>query len=305
VSTRVKVMLAGALLLAVMIALFAITGSHGMNAEYQPQNEFKLEDWISIHLGGLNMSINKAVLYLFLASGLTAATLVYVARRMQERPNKVQTAVEVLWGVMRDNITGPNNLDREMALKWFPFIGALFLFILYSNIIGYLPLPVNSGETFKLFGADIPAFQVYAATANISVTLVLSLMVWVSYNAVGIRSKGLVGYLKSWLPAGMDDVPARAFMVPFVFSIETISHFVRIISLSVRLFANMLAGHLLILFMGGGLVVLVGVAALGPLTLIVATLFFIFEVVLIAGLQAFIFATLTAIYLGGAAAESH
>jgi F-type H+-transporting ATPase subunit a len=304
-STRAKVLLAGALLLAVMIALFAITGSHGMNAEYQPQNEFKLEDWISIHLGGLNLSINKAVLYLFLASGLTAATLVYVARRMQERPNKVQTAVEVLWGVMRDNITGPNNLDREMALKWFPFIGALFLFILYSNIIGYLPLPVNSGETFKLFGANIPAFQVYAATANISVTLVLSLMVWVSYNAVGIRSKGFIGYLKSWLPAGMDDVPARAFMVPFVFGIETISHFVRIISLSVRLFANMLAGHLLILFMGGGLVVLVGVAALGPLTLIVATLFFIFEVVLIAGLQAFIFATLTAIYLGGAAAESH
>jgi F-type H+-transporting ATPase subunit a len=288
-----------------MIALFAVTGSHGMNTEYQPQNEFKLDDWVSIHAGSLNLSINKAVLYLFLASGLTAATLVYVARRMEERPNKVQTAVEVMWGVMRDNITGPNNLDREMALKWFPFIGALFLFILYSNIIGYLPLPVNSEETFNLFGAHIPAFQVYAATANISVTLVLSLMVWVSYNAVGIRKKGFVGYLKSWLPAGMDDVPARAFMVPFVFGIETISHFVRIISLAVRLFANMLAGHLLILFMGGGLVVLVGVAALGPLTLIVATLFFIFEVVLIAGLQAFIFATLTAIYLGGAVAESH
>ncbi|MFZ1153843.1 MAG: F0F1 ATP synthase subunit A [Solirubrobacteraceae bacterium] len=304
-STRAKVLLGFGLLAAVMIALFAVTGSHGMNTEYQPQNEFKLDDWISIHAGGLNLSINKAVLYLFLASGLTAATLVYVARRMEERPNKVQTAVEVMWGVMRDNITGPNNLDREMALQWFPFIGALFLFILYSNIIGYLPLPVNSEETFNLFGAHIPAFQVYAATANISVTLVLSLMVWVSYNAVGVRKKGFVGYLKSWLPAGMDDVPARAFMVPFVFGIETISHFVRIISLAVRLFANMLAGHLLILFMGGGLVVLVGVAALGPLTLIVATLFFIFEVVLIAGLQAFIFATLTAIYLGGAVAESH
>lgn len=304
-STRVKVLLAFALLAAVMIALFAITGSHGMNTEYQPQNEFKLDDWISIHVGGLNLSVNKAVLYLFLACGLTASTMVYVARRMQQRPNKVQTAVEVLWGVMRDNIAGPNNIDREMALKWFPFIGSLFLFILYSNILGYLPLPVNSGETFDLFGAHIPAFQIYAATANISVTLVLALMVWVSYHAVGIRSKGLVKYLKSWLPAGMDNVPARAFMVPFVFGIETISHFVRIISLSVRLFANMLAGHLLILFMGGGLVVLVGVAALGPLTLIVATLFFVFEVVLIAGLQAFIFATLTAIYLGGAVAESH
>jgi len=305
VSRGAKIGLASALLAALMIALFAITGSHGMNTEYQPQNEFKLEDWISIHLGSLNLSINKAVLYLLLACGLTAGTMIYVARRMQERPNKVQTAVEVIWGVMRDNIAGPNNIDREMAIKWFPFIGALFLFILYSNILGYLPLPVNSGETFDLFGAHIPAFQIYAATVNISVTLVLALMVWVSYHIVGVRSKGPVNYLKSWLPAGMDKVPARAFMVPFVFSIEVISQFVRIISLSVRLFANMLAGHLLILFMGGGLVVLVGVAALGPLTLIVATLFFIFEVVLIAGLQAFIFATLTAIYLGGAVAESH
>jgi F-type H+-transporting ATPase subunit a len=304
-STRAKGLLAFGLLVALMIGLFALTGSHGMNTEYQPQNEFKLEDWIAIHAGGLNLSVNKAVLYLLLACGLTATTMVYVARRMQERPNKVQTAVEVVWGVMRDNIAGPNNIEREMAIKWFPFIGSLFLFILYSNIIGYLPLPVNSGETVNIFGAHIPAFQIYAATANISVTLVLSLMVWVSYHVVGIRSKGFIPYLKSWLPAGMDEVPARAFMVPFVFGIETISHFVRIISLSVRLFANMLAGHLLILFMGGGLVVLVGVAALGPLTLIVATLFFIFEVVLIAGMQAFIFATLTAIYLGGAVAESH
>lgn len=304
-SNRTKGLIAGGLLVALMIALFALTGSHGMNTEYQPQNEFKLEDWVPIHFGSLNMSINKAVLYLFLAAGLTAATMAYIARRMQQRPNRVQTAVEMIWGLMRDNIAGPNNIEREMAVRWFPFIGTLFLFILYSNLIGYLPLPVNSGETVKVFGADIPSFQIYAATANISVTLVLTLMVWVSYHAVGIRAKGLRRYLKSWLPAGMEEVPARGFMIPFVFGIETISHFVRIISLSVRLFANMLAGHLLILFMGGGLVVLVGIAALGPLTLILATLFFVFEVILIAGLQAFIFATLTAIYLGGAVAEAH
>ena len=304
-SRRAKGLIAFGLLLALMIALFAVTGSHGMNTEYQPQNEFKLEDWVPIHLGALNLSINKAVFYLLLAAGMTAGTMIYIARRMHQRPNRVQTAVEVLWSVMRDNIAGPNNIDREMALKWFPFIGTLFLFILYSNILGYLPLPVNTGETFDLFGAHIPAFQIYAATANISVTLVLSLMVWMSYHVEGVRAKGPIGYLHSWLPAGMDNVPARALMVPFVFAIEVISQFVRIISLSVRLFANMLAGHLLILFMGGGLVVLVGVAALGPLTLIVAILFFMFEVILIAGLQAFIFATLTAIYLGGAVAESH
>ena len=102
------------------------------------------------------------------------------------------------------------------------------------------------------------------------------------------------------MPAGVEGPAA----VP-IFVIEVISHFVRIISLSVRLFANLLAGHLLILFMGGGLVVLLGLAALGAFTLPVAIAFFLFEVVLIATLQAFIFATLTSIYLGGATAEGH
>jgi F-type H+-transporting ATPase subunit a len=91
-----------------------------------------------------------------------------------------------------------------------------------------------------------------------------------------------------------------------IFAIEVISQFVRIISLSVRLFANILAGHLLILFMGGGLVVLLGLAALGLLTLPMAIAFFIFEVGLVATLQAFIFATLTSIYFGEAtSAEGH
>src|SRR5881275_873908 len=104
--------------------------------------------------------------------------------------------------------------------------------------------------------------------------------------------------MKSWVPSGVEGAAAGP-----IFVIEVISHFVRIISLSVRLFANLLAGHLLILFMGGGLVVLLGLAALGVFTLPVAIAFFMFEVILIATLQAFIFATLTAIYLGTATAE--
>jgi len=191
-------------------------------------------------------------------------------------------------------------MDEEMARKWFPFIGALFLWILFSNLLGYIPLPTNTLERFNVFGAHIPSFAIYAATANISIPLVLTLIVWVSYHVEGIRAKGFVAYLKSWIPAGVPSA-ARAPL----FGIEVISHFVRLISLTVRLFANILAGHMLILFMGGGLAVLLGLAALGPITVLLAVLFFIFEVVLIAGLQAFIFATLTAIYLGGAVAESH
>jgi F-type H+-transporting ATPase subunit a len=304
-STRTKVIIGIVLYIALLVGLGVIFGSHGQNNAYQPQNEFKLDAWISLKLGPVDLSINKAVLYLLLATTLTVITMVWIARRMQAHPNKVQTAVEAIYQLMHDNISGPNNIEPTMSAKWFPFIGALFLFIWFSNMLGYIPLPVNSEETFNVFGLHIPAFQIYAATANISVTLMLTLLVWFSYQFEGIRAKGFVGYIKSWLPAGLDSVPLRWLMIPFIFTIEVISQFVRIVSLSVRLFANILAGHLLILFMGGGLVVLLGLAALGAVTLPIAIVFFLFEVVLIATLQAFIFATLTAIYLGGAVAESH
>ena len=90
-----------------------------------------------------------------------------------------------------------------------------------------------------------------------------------------------------------------------IFVIELLSQFMRLVSLSVRLFANILAGHLLLLFMGGGLAVLLGVSALGVLTFPLAFVFFVLEVGLIATLQAFIFATLSGIYIGGAVAETH
>jgi F-type H+-transporting ATPase subunit a len=298
-SRRAKILLILGGLILVSIALGVIFGSGGKNETYQPQNEFKLDPWIEIKIGGIDMSINKAVLYLFLATAATIFTLRWIARRMQDRPNRVQTAVEMAYTLMKDNIAG-GNMDRKTAAKWFAFVGTLFLFIWFSNMIGYLPLPTNTEHKINIFGIDFPAFALYAATANISVTLALTLVVWISYHVEGIRGKGLIGYLKGWVPEGITGVTA----VP-IFGIEVISHFVRIISLSVRLFANLLAGHLLILFMGGGLVVLLGVAALGVFTLPVAIGFFLFEVLLIATLQAFIFSTLTAIYLGESVAEHH
>jgi F-type H+-transporting ATPase subunit a len=295
--TRTKVLLGVGAYLGVAILVGVLFPSEGMNDDYKPQNEFKLDAWIPLKLGPIDMSINKAVLYLFLAAALTTWTMVYVARRMQERPNRVQTAVETAYQLMKSNIA-EGNMDRRTAQKWFTFVGTLFLFIWFNNIIGYLPLPTNTEHKVDIFGLLIPTFALYAATANLSVPLALTLVVWFSYHIEGIRAHGFIGYLKSWIPAGVRGGAA----VP-IFAIEVISHFVRIISLSVRLFANLLAGHLLILFMGGGLVVLLGLAALGFFTLPVAIAFFMFEVVLIATLQAFIFATLTAIYLGGATAE--
>ena len=298
-SRRNKILLiaGGFILLAIVVNL--ILPSEGKNEAFQPQNEFKLDNWIELKIGPLDMGINKAVLYLFLACGLTAGAVLYVAKRMEDRPNRVQTAVEATYDLTRNQITG-SNMDDSMARKWFPFIGTLFFFILFSNLIGYIPLPTNTEHTVDVLGIEMPTFAIYAATANLSIPLVLTLIVWFSYHVEGIRAKGFIPYLKGWVPAGVEG-PA---VVP-IFAIEAISHFVRIISLSVRLFANVLAGHLLILFMGGGLVVLLGVAALGVFTLPLAVGFFMFEVVLIAGLQAFIFATLTSIYLGAATSAQH
>ena len=295
-SRRGKIALAVLIPAILLIVLGVAFGSNGQNTEYKPQNEFKLDSWISLP-GPLD--INKAVLYLFIAAVLTVVSMLYVANRMQARPNRVQTTVELAYSLMRDNIAR-GNMPSAMARKWFPFVGALFLFIWWSNMIGYIPLPTNSEEKFNLFGAQIPSFALYAATANISVPLALTLVVWFSYHVEGIRAKGLIGYLRSWVPAGVEGAAVGP-----IFVIEVISHFVRIISLSVRLFANILAGHLLILFMAGGLVALLGLAAVGVITLPAAVVFFLFEVGLIATLQAFIFATLTAIYLGGAVAEEH
>jgi F-type H+-transporting ATPase subunit a len=299
-STKAKIFIGLGTMIALAIVLGAAFGNEGRNNDYQPQNEFKLDPWIKIKLGGLDLSINKAVLYLFLAAALTITVMVWIANRMQAKPNRIQTAIEATYDLSRNNITF-GNMDREYALKWFPFCATAFFFIWFSNLLGYLPLPTNSEEPFTLFGLKIPSFAIYAATANISVPLMLTLIVWFSYHVEGIRKHGFRGYLASWIPAGV-----TGFARGPIFVIEVISHFVRIISLSVRLFANLLAGHLLILFMGGGLVVLLGIAAIGAITVPVAIVFFIFEVVLIATLQAFIFATLTAIYIGGAtAAEGH
>jgi F-type H+-transporting ATPase subunit a len=221
---------------------------------------------------------------------------------MAQKPNRVQTAVEVAYDLTKNNITG-GNLDSKTALRWFPFLGALFFFIWFSNMIGFLPLPINTEHPVDVFGLEVPALALYAATANLSIPLVLTLVVWVSYHVEGVRAKGPVAYLASWLPPGLEDMSPIG--KGFIFTIEAISHFARLISLSVRLFANMLAGHLLLLFMGGGLAVLLGVAALGALTFPLAFFFFVLEVGLIATLQAFIFSTLTAIYIGGAVSASH
>jgi F-type H+-transporting ATPase subunit a len=299
-KTKHKVFLGIGGFLLVTILLYVIFGSDGKNEEFQPQEEFRLTPWIELKIGGLDMSINRAVLYLFMAAALTCFAMTYIAKRMTDKPNKTQMAVELAYDLTKNNITRGNLPDPKLASRWFAFIATLFFFIWFSNMLGYIPLPTNTHEKIDVFGLAIPSFAIYAATANISIPLVLTLVVWFAYNIEGVRKHGFIGYLKTFVPGGITGFAA----IP-LFAIEVISHLVRIISLSVRLFANILAGHLLILFMAGGLGVLLGLSALGFAGLGLAIPFFLFEVGLVATLQAFIFATLTSIYIGGATAEGH
>jgi F-type H+-transporting ATPase subunit a len=291
-KTRKVLLIGAAIYLAGFVLLLVIYGfTQHKNNEFQIQNEFKLTDWV--HLGVF--SINRAVVYLIISAVLTIFTMLWISRRMQMRPNKIQTAVEVLYSLMRNNITR-GNMPDSLAARWFPFIGTLFLFIWFCNLVGYFPLPTNTDEKFTLFGVHWPGFALYAATANISVPLVLALVVFIAFITVGIRTQGPIGYLKSLIPEGV-----HGPMLLLIFPIEVISTLMRLLSLTIRLWANIFAGHIILLFLAGGLAVILGLQALGWFALPAGILIYLFELGLVATLQAFIFATLAAIYIAGAA----
>ena len=260
---------------------------------FTPIDEFRLDTWFS--LGPIHF--NKGVLYLFLAVGLTLGVMLYIARRLRERPGRLQVAVEAFYDLTRS--MADDNLDNQLSRKYFPLIATLFVFILVSNLIGYIPLPINTTDKFLLFGIHWPSFQIYAADTNVAFPLILSLGVFVAFTYEGLRAHhGPLGFLKSLMPGGVTGP-----IVPLIFGIECLSYFLRLISLTVRLWANLLAGHLLIAFMGGELGVLTGNTVVAWALLPFGIAIFLFEAILIAGLQAFIFSILTAIYLGSAVSE--
>jgi F-type H+-transporting ATPase subunit a len=270
----------------VMIAFFGLSGTK--NEDFNIVQPFHLDRWFKI-VGPIDF--NKGVLYLLLTTAITLGILLWVAKRMNMRPNRVQTAVEAFYDLTRRMTR--DNMDEALARKWFPLVATLFVFILVTNLLGYIPLPVNSAE--KIFGGNFPSFQLYAADTNVAVPLILALGVWIVFNYEGVRAHGALGYIKSLVPSGVSK--GMLFML---YPLEILSNFLRLLSLTVRLWANLLAGHLLIDFMGGNMAVLLGRPYLGWLTLPLGIAIYLFEAVLIAGLQAFIFAILTAMYIGSA-----
>jgi F-type H+-transporting ATPase subunit a len=256
-------------------------------ATFDPANEFELKQWVGIHLGPLDLSINKAVVYLALSALLTILLGIFTMRsRLALLPSKRQTVGEAIYEIAQTQIA-EQGLPNKAIGRWFPYVASLF---------GFIPLPLT-GETWH----GVPTWGIYAVTSQLSVTLVLAVLSVLFTHVEGVRYNGLP-YFKSFVPAG---VPKG--MVPVMAVLETISHVFRIVSLSVRLYANMLAGHMLILVSIGLLFILSGLTfwITAFVSLPIGIAFYIFEVVIVVTIQAFIFAALTAIYIGSAIEPGH
>jgi F-type H+-transporting ATPase subunit a len=265
--------------------------------EFHPEEEFELHPWIPIHIGPLDMSINKAVAYLILGSIVTMALGIFLMRvRLSVEPDTRQTVGEQIYEIAQTQIA-EQGLPSKAIGRWFPYVASLFLFIFVINLLGFIPLPL-SDEKVHLFGVALPTLGIYAATAQLSVTLTLALMTFFFTHIEGIRFNGPIRYFKSWIP----EAPKITLLL--IVPLEVISQFMRVISLSVRLFANMLAGHMLILVMIGLIFVLENVV-LAVVAVPVATAFYLFEVIIVVSIQAFIFAALSAIYIGTAIEPAH
>ena len=281
-------------LLAVALFALAFPQAAFARGEFDPVKEFEQHPWVSIHLGPLDLSITKAVAYLMLATVLTIFIGIFLMRVRVGSGGEAgvrQTIGEQIYEVAQVQIA-EQGLPSKAIHRWFPYVASLFLFIFVVNLLGFIPLPLT-GETYH----GIPVWGIYAATSSISVTLALALLTFIFTHVEGIRWNGPVAYFKSWIPE------APKALLGLIVPLEVLGQFMRLISLSVRLFANMLAGHILILtFLG-----LIFIFQSWVLLFVVfpATLFYVFEVVIVVGIQAFIFAALSAIYIGSAIEPQH
>ncbi len=259
---------------------------------FDPTTEFEQHEWIPIHLGPLNLSITKAVVYLMLGTLCTIAIGIFTMRsRLALLPGRRQTVGEALYDVAQTQIA-QQGLPTKALGRWFPYVATLLLFIFTVNLLGFIPLPLT-GETWH----GMPTWGIYAATSSLSVTLALALLTFVFTHYEGIKWNGPSRYFKSWIP----EAPKGLLLL--IVPLEVLGQFMRLISLSVRLFANMLAGHILILTFLGLIFIFESLALV--FVIIPATVFYIFEVVIVVGIQAFIFAALSAIYIGSAIEPEH
>ncbi len=267
-------------------------------SKFDPSHEWDLQTWgPELKIGPIDMSINKAVAYLILGTIVSIVIgIVFMRVRPGRGPNRRQALGETIYEVAQVQVA-EQGLPTKAIGRWFPYVATLMIFIWVINMIGFIPLPL-SDERWEIGGISIPTFAIFAATSTLSVTLALALMTWTFTHIEGIRENGTWAYFKSWIP----DVPKA--MLPLIIPLEILGQFMRLISLSIRLYANMLAGHMLILTFIGLIFVLENVF-LAVIAVPAATAFYLFEVVIVVSIQAYIFAALSAIYIGSAIEPEH
>jgi F-type H+-transporting ATPase subunit a len=281
------------LLVAMSTLALLLPANAFARGEFDPTTEFEQKEWIPIHLGPIDMSITKAVAYLMIATVVTIAFgLFFMRGKPGRKAGRRETIGELVYDVAQQQVA-EQGLPHKAIGRWFPYVATLMLFIFIVNFLGFIPLPLT-GETWH----GIPVWGIYAATSSISVTLALALLTFFFTHIEGIRWNGPVRYFKSWIP----DAPK--LLLGLIVPLEILGQFMRLISLSVRLFANMLAGHILILTFIG-LIFILQSLVLAVFVVPVAAVFYMFEVVIVIGIQAFIFAALSAIYIGSAIEPEH
>ena len=277
-------------LLALTFAALALPAPALARGQFDPTTEFEQHEWIPIHLGPLDLSITKAVVYLMIGSAATILLGLFLMRG--KTLTRRQTTGEQIYEIAQTQVA-EQGLPSKAIGRWFPYVATLMLFIWVVNMIGFIPLPLT-GETWH----GIPVWGIYAATSSLSVTLALALLTFVFTHVEGIRWNGPIRYFKSWIP----EAP-RALLLLIV-PLEVLGQFMRLISLSVRLFANMLAGHMLILVMLG-LIFIFSAWWLVPFSVGFGLVIYLFEVGIVVTIQAFVFALLSGIYIGGAIEPEH
>jgi F-type H+-transporting ATPase subunit a len=265
--------------------------------EFDPAHEWELQTWgPELKLGPIDLSLNKAVAYLILASIVSMAIGILFMRVVKGGPPDRRQAVgETIYEVAQVQVA-EQGLPHKAIGRWFPYVASLMIFIWVVNMLGFIPLPL-SDEHFEIGGIEVPTLAIFAATSTLSVTLALALMTWVFTHVEGIRWNGPAKYFKSWIP----DVPKA--MLPLIVPVEVLGQFMRLISLSVRLYANMLAGHMLILTFIG--LIFLTHWAVFPVSVVLGSVFYLFEVIIVVSIQAYIFAALSAIYIGSAIEPEH
>jgi len=245
--------------------------------------ELELPHWAPIHIGNftLDLSPTKHVVMLWIAAALVLITLLTAARAHKRQTAKggaskgFANGIEALVLYIRQEVVLPN--VGHHGEKYAPFILTLFFFILFANLLGLIPY----GST---------------ATGNISVTAVLAIVTFITVEAAGMKTLG-TGYIKTivYWPSDQPFV-MKALLTPIMTPIELAGKFLKPIALAIRLFANMTAGHIVVLALIG-LIFTFGSYAIAPVPLLMALAIMVLEV-FIAFLQAYVFALLASVYIG-------